>query len=62
MWVEFVSGSRLCSKRFFYRCASFPSLSKSATPHSNSIKNVVKEEPVHIPAPSERYGVRRTSK
>ena len=20
MWVEFVSGSRLCSKRFFYRC------------------------------------------
>ena len=42
MRVEFFSGSRLCSKRFFYRCASFPSLSKSAIPHSNSIKRVVK--------------------
>ena len=53
LWVEFISGSRLCSKGFFYRCTSFPCLSKSAIPHSNSIRNVVKEEPGHIPAVSE---------
>ena len=48
MWVEFISGSRLCSKRFFYRCGSFPSILISVTPHSNSVKNVAKEEPVQI--------------
>ena len=48
MWVEFISGSRLCSKRFFYRCASFHSILISAIPHSNSVKNVAKEEPVQI--------------
>ena len=48
MWVEFMSGSRLCSKRFFYRCGSFPSILISVIPHSNSVKNVAKEEPVQI--------------
>ena len=48
MWVEFISGSRLCSKRFFYRCGSFPSISISVIPLSNSVKNVAKEEPVQI--------------
>ena len=48
MWVEFISGSRLCYKWFFYGCAIFSSILISAIPHSNSVKNVAKEEPVQI--------------
>ena len=45
MWVEFVVGSILCSKRFFSGTPVFPSPQKTAFPNSNSTRNQVHGEP-----------------
>ena len=47
MWVEFVVGSLLCSKRFFSGYSGFPLSSKKPTfPNSNSIQISVNEYPL----------------
>ena len=40
MWVEFVVGSHLCSKRFFAAYSGFPLSSKTTFPNSNLIRNL----------------------
>ena len=46
MWVEFVVGSLLCSKRFFSGYSSFSPPQKPTFPNSNSTRNQVDEEPL----------------
>ena len=45
MWVEFVVGSLLCSKRFFSGCSSFPLNSKPTCLDSNLTRIQVDEKP-----------------
>jgi len=47
MWVEFVVGFLLCSKRFFSRVLwFFPSPQKPTFQNSNSTRNIIDEEPL----------------
>ena len=46
MWVEFVVGSLLFSKRFFSGYSGFPLSPKTTFPNSNSTRNQVGEEPL----------------
>ena len=47
MWVKFVVGSLLCSKRFFPGTPVFPSPHKPKFVNSNSTRNEVDEKPQH---------------
>ena len=46
MWVEFVVGSLVCSKRLFSGYSGFPSPQKLTFPNSDSTRNKVDEEPL----------------
>ena len=46
MWVEFVAGSLLCSKKFFSGYSGFPLSQKPTFPNSNSTRNGEDEEPL----------------